>query len=622
MSRIRPPARWRTAPAVPADIVRALSDSLAPRGEHAHKSPLPESLLALLAVRGVHDPEVAKGFLRPSLGDLTPPEALGDLRRAAERIATSIRAGERIVVHGDYDVDGICSTALLTRVLRGVGGDVVPFIPDRKTDGYDLGPAGVRAAVEAGAKLVVTCDCGTTAVEPARALEAAGIALIITDHHQPGAELPPCVALVNPQRDLTRLAEGTSGRGVTVGSNGAAMSSASATTSTRADQHLAAVGVAWKLASVVSELCGGDPQVVDDQLELVALATVADVAPLTGDNRILVAEGLKRMTTPRSPTQPAPRNLGLRALLRSAGLDEKRLTAGRLGFVVAPRLNALGRIRQALLGVDLLLAEDETTAMDLAAKCNEANAERQELDRRILEEAQRRLDDIDLDAARGLVLAGDGWEPGVIGIVASRVVELTHRPTFMIAVAEDGGQRIGKGSGRSVSGFDLHAALVACGDLLIKYGGHRAAAGLTIDAARIDEFTERFDAEARSRLSDEQLVPELRPDLELPIGSANERLLAAIRYLEPFGVGNPGPVLVSRGVSVVGGPRKVGSDGLKLQLDAGDGPREAVGWGMAARAAEVGRDARLDLVYRLDVNEYRGARTLQATILDLRKSDA
>jgi single-stranded-DNA-specific exonuclease len=310
----------------------------------------------------------------------------------------------------------------------------------------------------------------------------------------------------------------------------------------------------------------------------------------------------------------------LRALVRSAGLDEKRLTAGRLGYTVAPRLNALGRVRQALTGVELLLAESETKAMDLAAECNRANEERQGLDRKILDEAKARLDTMDVDQARGIVLHGEDWEPGVIGIVASRIVELTHRPTFMIAVTHDGTARVGKGSGRSVSGFDLHAALTACGDLLVKYGGHKAAAGLTIAPENIEAFAERFDAEARARLSADDLIPLLRPDLELRIDQADEALLGVMKHLEPFGMGNAGPVFVSRGVRLKGGARKVSTDGLKLEFVSETGPREAVGWGMYGRAAEVPRDGRLDVVYRLDVNEYRGARTLQANLLDLRVS--
>lgn len=555
----------------------------------------PEALFRLLVARGVREPAAAQRFLRPRPEHLTPPEALTDLVRAAERLVAAVTSGETILVHGDYDVDGICSTALLTKVLRSLGGTVVPFIPDRKADGYDLGSAGVRRALAVQAGVVLTCDCGTTAVAPAAALKHAGIDLIITDHHKLGAVVPEAYALVNPQREPD--------------------------VETRADRHLAAVGVAFKLAQVLVSLHGGDAALVDDQLELVALATVADVAPLVGDNRILVAEGLRRMSSDPAPGAPDRRNRGLRALIRSASLDEKRLTAGRLGFTVAPRLNALGRVRQAITGVELLLAEDDGTAMDLAVECNRANAERQELDRAILDEAKARIDAMDLDAARGIVLHGEGWEPGVIGIVASRIVELTHRPTFMIAVTHDGTARVGKGSGRSVSGFDLHAALTACGDLLQKYGGHKAAAGLTIAPENIEAFAERFDAEARAHLSEEDLVPMLRPDLELSIDAANERLLGAIRHLEPFGIGNAGPLFVSRGVQLKGGPRKVSTDGLKLEFATASGPREAVGWGLYGRAAEIPRDGTIDVVYRLEMNEFRGARTLQANLVDVRSSD-
>lgn len=610
MSRTRPAARWRGVPAVDESAVAALYDAMRAENERKRQEAQavatlwPEAVARLLVLRGVRELDEARRLLRPQLSQLTPPEALTDLPRAAERLVEALRRGERVMVHGDYDVDGICSTALLTRMLRAMGGDAEPFIPERKADGYDLGPAGVRAAIAMKAKIVLTCDCGTTALEPARALAAQGIDLIVTDHHRPQAELPVALAVVNPQRE--------------------------AELETRGDRALAAVGVAWKLMAAVLEMRGGDLSeaeraelraLLDAQLELVALATVADVAALVGDNRIFVAEGLKRMSKAPAAGMPDRRNRGLRALIRSAGLDDKRLTAGRLGFVVAPRLNALGRIRHALDGVKLLLADDDSVAMDLAVECNRANDERQLKDRDILAQAQRKLETIDIDAARGIVLHGDGWEPGVIGIVASRVVELTHRPTFMIAVGTDGGARIGKGSGRSIPGFDLHAALTSCGDLLMKYGGHRAAAGLTIAAENIEAFAERFDQAAASALSEEQLVPELKPDLELPIAQADESLLDALRFLEPFGMGNPGPVLLSRGVPVKGGARSVGSDGLKLEFAGDRGPREAIGWGMASRAADVPRDGKVDIVYRLEMNEFRNARTLQANILDLRRSN-
>lgn len=594
MSRTRPAARWRAPDAADASVFATLAEGLRPQGERADKPALPEAVLRLLAARGVHGVEEAKRFLRPALADLMAAEALTDLVRAADRLAAAVDAGELIVVHGDYDVDGMCSTALLTRVLRAAGGRVEPFIPDRRTDGYDLGPAGVRFAVEQGAGLVCTCDCGTTALEAARSLRAAGIDLIITDHHRLGPEVPDAFALVNPQRESD------------VGA--------------RADGQLAAVGVAWKLmrtmvprvarARASEDVRARLLTLVDDQLELVALATVADVARLVGDNRIFVSEGLKRLAAPGNP--------GLKALIRSAGLDEKRITAGRLGYTVAPRLNALGRIRHARQGVELLLEDDPSRALDLARLCNEANTERQELDKAVLESARGQLGAIDLATARGLVLHGEGWEPGVIGIVASRIVELTHRPCFMIAVTHDGTAAVGKGSGRSVPGFDLHAALAACGDLLVKFGGHRAAAGLTIDPARIPEFALRFDAAVRASITDDLLTPELRPDLELSIDEADAPLVDALRFLEPFGMGNPAPVLVSRRVQLRGGARTVGADGLKLEFETTSGPTEAVGWGMAPRKTEIVRDGRLDVVYRLEMNEFRGARTLQANLLDFR----
>lgn len=578
VSRLRPAARWLAPPPVPEAVAAELALALAPRGDRAARDPLPTAVFRLLAARGVSDPAAAREYLRPALADLEPPEAITELARAAQRLASAVQTGEMILVHGDYDVDGICSTALMTRTLRALGGTVTAFIPDRLRDGYDLGAAGVEAARVAGATVVLTCDCGTTAVEPAAALAAAGVDLIISDHHRPGPILPEAFAIVNPMRDERE------GR----------------------DRYLAAVGVAWKLALAVTRLLGGDETLVEDQLDLVALATVADVAPLVGDNRILVRAGLKKMAESK--------NLGLRALIRAARLDEKRITAGRLGFTLAPRLNALGRLRSALRGVELLLATNEAEANGIARECEELNEARQGLDRKILAEAQQAVHALDLETNYGLVLASDEWHAGVIGIVASRVVEMTGRPTMLIAI-KDG---VGKGSGRATGKFDLHAALEECADLLIKHGGHRAAAGLTIDPARIPEFAGRFNRIALERLSAEDLVPELRTDLELPLDEADGALESALRHLEPFGMGNPGPVLVSRDVRLASAPRRIGTDGLKFSLATTSGSLDALGWGLAARAGEFKPDVRVDIAYRLEMNEYRGDRTLQANLLDVR----
>lgn len=568
-ARRRLPARWEFADIPDAAAVRALTGSLS----------LPDALAGLLVARGHATEAAARRYLRPALEHLHDPLAIAGMTTAVARIAEAVRAGERILVHGDYDVDGICSTALVVRTLRALGGDVQPFIPDRQRDGYDLGPAGVAAARESGAALVVTCDCGTTALEPARDLRAAGIDLIVSDHHLPGGALPDALAVLNPRR-----ADDTS-----------------------ADKDLAAVGVAFKLATAVTDALGGNRNIVLNQLDLVALATIADVAPLRGENRVLVRRGLALMRETK--------NLGLRALIRSSGLDGKEISAGRVGFILAPRLNALGRIDRALAGVELLLSERDDEALGIARHCEERNRERQEMDRSILDGVLRRIDGLDADATWGIALAGEGWHPGVIGIVASRVVEQTGRPTFLVAV-QDG---IGRGSGRSIPAFDLHAALGACTDLLVRHGGHRAAAGLTIDPRRFPEFAERFNAVARERLTPGDLQRVVHVDLELSVEAATPELEAMLRSFEPFGVGNPGPTFVARRVRVATAAARIGADGLKFTVRTERGPVEAVAWGLAPRAAELPADATIDLAYRIERNVFRGTERLQFNVVDFRR---
>ena len=541
---------------------------------------LPEPICQLLVARGHAVPDSARRFLRPRLEQLHPPSALGGLDDAVERLARAVRAGETILVHGDYDVDGICSTTLLTRALRGFGGRVVPFIPRRVEDGYDLTDAGVRAALDAGARVVVTCDCGTSALAAVSALCAAGIDVIVSDHHLPGGPLPQCLAVLNPKRPGCSYP----------------------------DKDLAAVGVAFKLALALARALGANENPVYGMLDLVALATIADIAPLRGENRVFARYGLKLLQESGNP--------GIRALVRAAALDGKALTAGRVGYILAPRLNAVGRLGHALRGVELLTTESEAEANRIARDLEELNRQRQELDRATQREALALVDRLDLDATYGLVLAAEGWHPGVIGIVASRVVEETGRPTVMIALADGEG----KGSGRSISALDLHGALGECRDLLVRFGGHRAAAGITIRADQVPAFAERFNDVARSRLTEEDLVGELRVDLELPLDAASEELEALLRHFEPFGVGNPAPTLLSRGVRLAAPPRPVGQDGVRFRFRTARGELDAIAWGMAARVPELRADGALDLVYRLERDDYRGDSRLQARVLDLRPS--
>jgi single-stranded-DNA-specific exonuclease len=564
----RPRARWILPEAPDPAAVRALCDELM----------LPEPICRLLAARGHTPAERAKRYLRPRLDQLLPPEQLLDLGRAVERLVRAIRDGETILVHGDYDVDGISSTTLLTRAFRALGASVTPFIPRRLADGYDLSDAGVRAAREAGATVVVTCDCGTSAVAPVRALQAEGIDVIISDHHLPGGDLPNAFAILNPKRPGC-------------GSE---------------DKDLAAVGVAFKLALAVTRALDGNENLVYGMLDLVALATIADIAPLRGENRVFARYGLRML----AETQ----NLGLRALIRATGLEGKPLTAGRVGFILAPRLNAVGRLGHALRGVDLLTARTEHEANAIARELEELNARRQEIDRATLEQARKRVLALDLDETYGIVLAEDGWHPGVIGIVASRLVEEFGRPVVLVGL--DGEE--GKGSGRSIPRFDLHAALARCSHLLKRFGGHRSAAGVTIAREQVDEFARCFNEVARSELTADDLVPELRIDLEVELSELTPAFEALLRHLEPCGVGNPSPMLVTRGVRLAAPPRIVGKEGLKLRLLTDGAPLDAIGWTLGPRIGEIDVARPLDIAYRFERDEYQGVSRLQARLADFR----
>ena len=524
---------------------------------------------------GVED---ARNYLRPRMEQLHPPLAMRGMAEAVERLSAAIRSGETIFVHGDYDVDGMCSTTILVRTLRHLGARAIPFAPHRINDGYDLGAAGVQAAVDAGATLLVTCDCGTTAHEPVADLCRRGIDVIITDHHLPSRPPPDCVAVLNPRVAGCEYP----------------------------DKDLCAAAVAFKLSLALLEQHGAGPNVALNMLDLVALATVADVAPLRGENRIMVRYGLRLMRETR--------NVGLRALINASGLEERELTAGRIGFILAPRLNAVGRIGDAKRGLDLLLTADESEANAIARDLEEINRTRQAIDRETLDAARKLAARQDLDAVAGLVLAAEGWHPGVIGIVASRLVEDLYRPVLLVAI--DGA--IGRGSGRSIPAFDLHGGLTACADLLIRYGGHRAAAGLTVDANRIPELQERFDAVARERLTPDDLTPELRVDLEVPLGEANDALERLLRHFEPFGIGNPAPLLATRGIRLASAPRTIGQNGLKFALRDATTELEGVWWGVSHRAAEWTATQVVDVAYKLERDLWRDTSRLVARLADIR----
>jgi single-stranded-DNA-specific exonuclease len=557
------PLRWVVAQPPDEAHVRELASALN----------LPLALAGILVQRGYGETDTARRFLRPSLDHLSDPFALAGMERTVEVIAGAVRRGVPILVHGDYDVDGQCASALLTRALRLAGANATAFVPHRLRDGYDFGPAGLAQAQALGAGLIITCDCGITAVDTVGAAKQAGLEVVVTDHHLPGPALPAADALLDPQQPGDR--------------SGAT--------------NLCGTGVAFKLVQALVPALGLPPNLPFHLLDLVALATVADVVPLVGENRSLVKHGLKLLAESRW--------VGLRALVETAGLAGRQIRAGHVGFILAPRLNAVGRIGDASDGLRLLLTDDPAEALALARRLDALNSERQLIDQRILEQALEQVERSDLEA--GIVLDGDGWHPGVVGIVASRVVERYGRPTFLIAFDGD----IGKGSGRSISRFDLHAALTACGDLLERFGGHHMAAGLTVRRSNLDAFRARFTEVARQRLAPDDLGPEQRVDLEIPLAEATGDFERLARHLEPCGAGNPSPVLGVRGVRLA---RRavVGSGHLKGLLEDGDAQLSAIGFQWADRAAGLG-EGLVDAAFRLETNDWQGLSTLQARLCAL-----
>ena len=570
LSHVRPPSRWIEPPVVDAADVTRLREAL-------H---LPQVVCQLLAQRGYSDVEAAKRFLRPKLDHVGSPYDLLGMTIAVERLVRAVRAGEVIMVHGDYDVDGMCSTALLVRALRQLGGSVVPFIPHRLTDGYDLTDAGVRAAIGHRARVVLTADCGTSALPAIAALCDAGIDVIVSDHHLPGGPLPACVAILNPKQPGCPSP----------------------------DKDFAAVGIAFKLALAVTRAMGGSEGFVFGLLDFVALATVADLAPLRGENRVFVRFGLKVMAETT--------HVGLRALIRASGLEGKPLTAGRIGYILGPRLNAVGRLGDPMRGVQLLLTDDPAEANEIARELEEMNQRRQSLDRSTLDEAMRIVDGVNLDETYGLVIARQGWHAGVIGIVASRIVEQVSRPVVMVALEGE----TGKGSGRSISAFDLHAGLSACRMHLERFGGHRAAAGITVRTALVPALQAAFNDIARRELAADQLVPEQRIDLEVAPDDVTDELEKLLQYFEPHGLGNPTPTLALRGARIDTAPRRIGStDGVRTAVSTERGSIAAIGWRLGERAKLLDPAAPVDLAFRLDRDDYRGADRLQLTLVDVRR---
>jgi len=480
-------------------------------------------------------------------------------------------------------VDGVAGTALLTRWIRRLGGSAVPFVPHRVTDGYDLGPAGLEAASKAGAALIVTVDSGIRAHDVVARANADGYDVIVTDHHTPAKTLPPALAVVNPNRaDCPYPNKGLCG-----------------------------TGVAYRLSELLARGRGIAQEELHASLDLVAMATIADLVPLNQENRTLVRYGLKAIERTEI--------LGLRALIERAGLGDGRVDAGQVAFRLAPRINAAGRMGEAMTALDLLMTDDRARAQDLADRLEVANDGRRDEEQRTLEQALDKLaGTFESESDFGVVLHGEGWHPGVIGIVASRIVERVYRPTVLISVSNGKG----RGSARSIPGFDLFDAVSACREHLGRFGGHRAAAGMDIAADRIDSFREAFNAEARERLGGEVPYPTLRPELEVQLPELTEQAAHLLSYFGPFGIGNPSPVFLARGVDLLGPAREVGKGHLKLRLSQRGHSLDAIGFNLVHRISpESLGTGPVDLVFKLKLGFFRGRRQVEAHVLDVRPSD-
>ena len=539
----------------------------------------------LLCQRGLGDPEAANRFLNPSLEHLHDPLGLADMRVALDRILGAIARRERIAIHGDYDVDGVTSTVILRRVLELLGADVTHFIPERLRDGYGLLPAGIERLHAEGVALIVSVDCGIRGADAARRARELGVDLIITDHHEPEAELPPALAVINPKRADCAYP----------------------------DKYLAGVGVALKLVQALCRATGHGSW-LPGFIKVAAIGTLADVVPLVGENRVIAKLGLDLLSR-------GPHKVGLRSLLDISGLTGKAIDSYHISFLLAPRVNAAGRMSTPDIATRLLLASDEAMgeeARALALQLDSENVRRQEEEAAALAAARKIVTtDPDIGARSVLVVAGPGWHRGVVGIVASKLVDAFHRPAIVLSI-EDG---VAHGSCRSIPLFDMLGALERCAHLLTRFGGHRQAAGLALDAARIKELRAAVNAVADETLGPEDLMPRLRIDSDLTFRGITGPLAAGVASMAPFGAGNPRPVFAARGVEIVDGPRKLKERHLKMALKQDGRIFRAIAWRAAEQHDFLAENrAALDVAFSLEQNQYNGETYVELTVADLKQS--
>jgi single-stranded-DNA-specific exonuclease len=548
-----PEKRWKIREVVDDYNLRSLADSLN----------ISEVLARLLVLRDIKTFNQARNFFRPSIESLHDPFLMDGMEAATYRVIHALTENELITVYGDYDVDGTCSTALLFMFLKELDANVEYYIPKRLTEGYGISAAGVEYAKNRGTSLMIAVDCGITALEETDLVNKMGMDLIICDHHQPKEQLPGAYAVLDPLKPACNYPF----------------------------KYLSGAGIAFKLAQGVSERIGKRDMPMQ-YLDLVALAGAADIVPLIDENRALVSEGIKIIND-----NPRP---GVEALISKSNIHPGNLNTGQIVFTLAPRINAVGRLGDAERAVELLITRDKQEALKLAQVLETENYERRKIDVDTYDNALELVENtVDLKEELSIILHQEAWHPGVIGIVASRLVEKYYRPTIMLTTVDG----VAKGSARSISNFNIYEALKKCEDLLIHFGGHQAAAGLAVEVDKIEEFKAKFNQIVRETVTEEDLFPEVHIDSKLKFSEITPKFLRIIDMFSPFGPGNMRPVFLSEEVSVAGTPRIVGNDHLLVALKQNGCERvfDTIGFNMGSYFDMISKDGQLiDVVYSID----------------------
>ena len=563
--------RWVYATPENEEAVPALQEQLG----------VPQKIARLLTLRGIDTFDKAEAFFRPDINEIHDPFLMKDMDKATERLAQAIRGGERILIYGDYDVDGTTSTSILYIFLQEFGVDVDFSIPHRFNEGYGINEDGIQHAIDTEVDLIVSVDCGITAVAETEQAKANGIDMIICDHHNVGDEIPDAVAVLDPKRnDCEYPFKGLSG-----------------------------AGVAFKLLQGTIKKLGLSEQLAFKLLDLVAISIASDIVPIEDENRILMREGLNQINS-------SPRT-GIKALLDLINLDIGNLTTSNIVFSIGPRINAAGRMGDASKAVQLLISDTPAEAKSRAHELESINVERRDKDSQTMEEAKAMVDEeYDLEEVSSMVLHHPDWHLGVIGIVASRLVDTYGRPAVMLSTVNG---KI-KGSARSIDGFNIYEAFKQCEDLLEQFGGHEYAAGLTIAEENLEEFRRRMNKIAANSLSEDDFTPELNIACELDLSDVDMRFWKLLSQFEPFGPGNLRPIFVSRDVRVVGVPTIVGKGHLKMKVaQNGSGNFDVIGFNMHEYLPVIrnSENQKLDIAYSLEENEWNGRRTLQVRLRDV-----